>query len=121
MYCSIIVTLLWFFYTYTLVININKVSSIIHFIIFILLLILVGVVWVYQLTWRSYCDACRSKMTYGQFIKLYEMMPKKFTLDDYYIEYDDYRVDFKTFIDFCRYKIFRKCKQNREIKLKQIS
>lgn len=76
---------------------------------------------IYYTMWRDQVASTTPKLSYRQFIALYNAMPEDFILNDYDIKYSGDAVDFKTFIDVMRYRRFHKnieCRQLRQNQLK---
>lgn len=75
--------------------------------------------WFYT-SWWSIVGSTTPKISYRQFIALYNVMPKDFMLNDYDIRYNDSAVDFKTFIDVMRYRHFHKNIEKHRIQQEQL-
>lgn len=92
-----------------------------------LALLMMIIIWVidlvllcFYMTWWNIVGLVTPKITYRQFIALYNVMPDHFILNDYDIKYYDKKykyhditysgndIDFKTFIDVMRYRHFHK-------------
>ena len=78
-------------------------------------LLLLVIIWIIDIVllwfytgWRDIVGFTAPKITYRQFIALYNVMPEYFVLNNYDIKYNDESVDFKTFIDVMRYRHFHK-------------
>lgn len=89
-----------------------------------LLMIIIWVIdivllWFYT-GWREIVGSTTPKITYRQFIALYNVMPEDFILNDYDIKYSDDTVDFKMFIDVMRYRHFLKNIEKHRIQQKQL-
>ena len=63
---------------------------------------------VYYTIWRDQLGSTTPKLSYRAFIKLYNAMPDDFTLNEYDIHYKHILTDFKTFLDWWRYRHFHK-------------
>lgn len=79
----------------------------------------IGLLWFYT-GWREIVGSTTPKITYRQFIALYNVMPEDFIFNDYDIKYSDDTVDFKTFIDVMRYRHFLKNIEKHRIQQKQL-
>lgn len=75
--------------------------------LFIFWIIGIVLLWFYT-GWREIVGLTTPKITFRQFIALYNVMPENFVLGNYDIKYNDKSVDFKTFIDIMRYRYFHK-------------
>lgn len=75
--------------------------------LFIFWIIDIVLLWFYT-GWREIVGLTTPKITFRQFIALYNVMPENFVLNNYDIKYNDESVDFKTFIDVMRYRHFHK-------------
>jgi len=80
----------------------------------LILLLAIGI-WVidtiilyYFCSWWGQVSSTTPKLSYRAFIKLYNVMPEDFTLDEYDIHYKHILTDFKTFPDYWRYRHFHK-------------
>lgn len=62
----------------------------------------------YFCSWWGQVSSTTPKLSYRVFIKLYNVMPEDFTLDEYDIHYKHILTDFKTFPDYWRYRHFHK-------------
>ena len=76
-------------------------------------------IWLYR-SWWNIVGYTTPKITYRQFIALYNVMPDHFVLNDYDIKYSGDDIDFKTFIDVMRYRHFHKRIEKYEIQQKQL-
>lgn len=92
-----------------------------------LALLMLIIIWVIDLTllwfytsWQNIVGLIAPKITYRQFIALYNVMPDHFVLNDYDIKYSGDDIDFKTFIDVMRYRHFHKRIKKYEIQQKQL-
>lgn len=81
---------------------------------FFVLLLTIGI-WIfntiilyYACAWWGQLGSTTPKLSYRAFIKLYNVMPEDFTLDEYDIHYKHILTDFKTFPDYWRYRHFHK-------------
>lgn len=63
---------------------------------------------VYYTIWWDQLGSTTPKLSYRAFIKLYNVMPEDFTLNEYDIHYKHILTDFKTFPDWWRYRKFYK-------------
>lgn len=75
--------------------------------LFIFWIIDIVLLWFYT-GWREIVGYTTPRITFRQFIALYNVMPENFVLGNYDIQYNDESVDFKTFIDVMRYRYFHK-------------
>jgi len=80
----------------------------------LILLLAIGV-WIintiilyYFCSWWGQVSSTTPKLSYRAFIKLYNVMPEDFTLNEYDIHYKHILTDFKTFPDYWRYRNFHK-------------
>lgn len=92
-----------------------------------LTLLMMIIIWVIDLvllwfytSWWNIVGFTTPRITYRQFVALYNVMPKHFVLNDYDIEYSGNTVDFKTFIDVMRYRHFHKRIEKNENQQKQL-
>lgn len=92
-----------------------------------LALLMMIIIWVVDLVllwfyigWWSIVDSTTPKISYHQFIALYNVMPEDFMLNDYDIKYNDDPVDFKTFIDVMQYRHFHKNIEKHRIQQEQL-
>lgn len=96
-----------FFYIAPIVLTIKTAS------LFVLLLT-IGIWIIDTIVLWHFCDwyeevgTTTPKLSYRAFIKLYNVMPEDFTLDEYDIHYKHILTDFKTFPDYWRYRHFHK-------------
>ena len=81
---------------------------------FYVLLLTIGI-WIvdtivlyYFCDWSDETGSTTPKLSYRAFIKLYNVMPDDFTLRKYDIYYKNTIIDFKTFLDYWRYRRFYK-------------
>lgn len=63
---------------------------------------------IYYSMWWEQVGSTTPKLSYRAFIKLYNVMPEDFTLQEYDIYYKNILTDFKTFPDYWRYRCFHK-------------
>lgn len=63
---------------------------------------------IYYSMWWEQLGSTTPKLSYRAFIKLYNVMPEDFTLQEYDIYYKNMITDFKTFPDWWRYRKFYK-------------
>lgn len=63
---------------------------------------------IYYSIWWTQLSSTTPKLSYRAFIKLYNVMPEDFTLNEYDIHYKHILTDFKTFPDYWRYRHFHK-------------
>lgn len=96
-----------FFYIAPIILTIKTAS------VFVLLLtigiwIIDTVVLYFYCDWWSQVDLTTPKLSYRAFIKLYNVMPDDFTLNEYDFYYKNTVIDFKTFPDWWRYRKFYK-------------
>lgn len=90
----------------------------------LLLMIIIWVIdlvllWFYMSWWSIVCSTT-PKITYRQFIALYNVIPEHFVLKDYDIKYSGDDIDFKTFIDVMRYRHFHKNIEKHQIQQEQL-
>lgn len=92
-----------------------------------LALLLMIIIWIIDLillwfytSWWNIVGFTTPRITYRQFVALYNVMPKHFVLNDYDIEYSGDTVDFKTFIDVMQYRHFHKRIEKNENQQKQL-
>lgn len=70
--------------------------------------------------WHEEVGTTTPKLSYRAFIKLYNVMPEDFTLNEYDIHYKHILTDFKTFPDWWRYRHFHKNIKKHTIQQEQI-
>lgn len=75
---------------------------------------------VYYTIWWDQLGSTTPKLSYRAFIKLYNVMPEDFTLNEYDIHYKHILTDFKTFPDWWRYRHFHKNIKKHTIQQEQI-
>ncbi len=75
--------------------------------------------WFYTSWWNIVCSTT-PKISYRQFIALYNVIPEHFVLKDYDIKYSGDDIDFKTFIDVMRYRHFHKNIEKHQIQQEQL-
>ena len=92
-----------------------------------LALLMMIIIWVIDLvllwfytSWWNIVGSTTPRITYRQFIALYNVMPEDFILNDYDIKYSGDAVDFKTFIDVMRYRHFHKNIEKHRIQQEQL-
>lgn len=92
-----------------------------------LALLMMIIIWVidlvllcFYMTWWNIVCSTTPKISYRQFIALYNVMPEDFMLNDYDIKYSGDAVDFKTFIDVMRYRRFHKNIEKHRIQQEQL-
>lgn len=92
-----------------------------------LALLMMIIIWVidlvllwFYISWWSIVCSTTPKISYRQFIALYNVMPEHFVLNDYDIKYSGDAVDFKTFIDVMRYRHFHKNIEKHRIQQEQL-
>lgn len=92
-----------------------------------LALLMMIIIWVIDLvlswfytSWWNIVGSTTPRITYRQFIALYNVMPEDFILNDYDIKYSGDAVDFKTFIDVMRYRRFHKRIEKHRIQQEQL-
>ena len=103
----IIIIAIILFYIVPIVLTIKTASP------FILLLtigiwIIDTIILYYFCSWWEQLGSTTPKLSYCAFIKLYNVMPEDFTLNEYDIYYKHILTDFKTFPDYWRYRRFYK-------------
>ena len=103
----IIIIAIILFYIVPIVLTIKTAS------LFILLLtigiwIIDTIILYYFCSWWEQVSSTTPKLSYRAFIKLYNVMPEDFTLNEYDIHYKHILTDFKTFPDWWRYRRFHK-------------
>ena len=75
-----------------------------------------------EANWISESQVTTPKLTFRQFITMYEALPDRFFLNEYNVTYrDEGDVDFKTYFDFLRYKHFKNNIKKYEIKMNQLN
>ena len=94
----------------------NGLALLMMIIIWVIDLVLL---WFYMSWWSIVCSTT-PKISYRQFIALYNVIPDHFVLKDYDIKYNDDPVDFKTFIDVMRYRHFHKNIEKHRIQQEQL-
>lgn len=85
----------------------------------IILLILMTIIFVFLIKrvsfWNNCKNRCDAELTYQEFDNLYDKIPEFFELRDDYVFYkyvtDNFyyktkQIGFKTYLDYCKYKIF---------------
>lgn len=92
----------------------------------LILLLAIGI-WVidtiilyYFCSWWGQIGSMTPKLSYRAFIKLYNVMPEDFTLNEYDIYYKDTVADFKTFPDWWRYRKFYRKIEKHKIEQEQL-
>lgn len=75
---------------------------------------------VYYTMWWEQLGSTTPRLSYRAFIKLYNAMPEEFTLNEYDIHYKHILTDFKTFLDWWRYRRFHKNIKKHTIQQEQI-
>ena len=70
--------------------------------------------------WHEEVGTTTPKLSYRVFIKLYNVMPDDFSLRGYDFYYKDIVIDFKTFLDWWRYRHFYKNIEKHKIKQEQL-
>ena len=63
---------------------------------------------VYYTIWWDQLGSTTPKLSYRAFIKLYNVMPEDFSFNEYDFYYKNMLTDFKTFLDWWRYRKFYK-------------
>ena len=63
---------------------------------------------IYYIMWRDQLGTTTPKLSYRAFVKLYNVMPDDFSLQEYDFYYKNTVTDFKTFPDYWRYRHFYK-------------
>ena len=76
-----------------------------------------------EANWITKSQVTTPKLTFRQFITMYEVMPDRFILNEYNVFYKRYEgdVDFKTYFDFLRYKHFKNNIEKHEVKMNQLN
>lgn len=108
-----------FFYIAPIVLTI-KTASLFIFLLTIGIWIIDTIILYYFGSWWGQLGSTTPKLSYRAFIKLYNVMPDDFTLNEYDIHYKYILTDFKTFPDWWRYRRFHKNIKKHMIQQKQI-
>lgn len=108
-----------FFFIAPAVLTLCTGSRLALLLMIILWIIDLVLLWFYM-SWYAIICSTTPKISYHQFIALYNVMPKHFILNDYDIKYNDSAVDFKTFIDVMRYRHFHKNIEKHRIRQEQL-
>ena len=76
-----------------------------------------------EANWITKSQVTTPKLTFRQFITMYEVMPDRFILHEYNVFYKRYEgdVDFKTYFDFLRYEHFKNNIEKHEVKMNQLN
>lgn len=82
--------------------------------------ILNTVLLIFYLDWWNNTGVRTPKISYRQFIALYNVMPDEFTLWTYDISYKNKNIDFKSFPDYWRYRRFHKRIEKHRIQQEQL-
>ena len=90
------------------------------------LFIIFGLIFYWSLTsgvnWITESQVTTPKLTFRQFITMYEALPDRFFLNEHNVTYrDEGDVDFKTYFDFLRYKHFKNNIEKHEVKMNQLN
>ena len=90
------------------------------------LFIIFGLIFYGSLTsgvnWITESQVDTPKLTFRQFITMYEALPDRFFLNEHNVTYrDEGDVDFKTYFDFLKYKHFKNNIKKYEIKMDQLN
>lgn len=90
------------------------------------LFIIFGLIFYGSLTsgvnWITESHVTTPKLTFRQFITMYEALPDRFFLNEHNVTYrDEGDVDFKTYFDFLRYKHFKNNIKKHEVKMDQLN
>lgn len=90
------------------------------------LFIIFGLIFYGSLTsgvnWITESQVTTPKLTFRQFITMYEALPDRFFLNEYNVTYrDEGDVDFKTYFDFLRYEHFKNNIEKHEVKMNQLN
>lgn len=108
-----------FFFIAPAILTLCTGSGLALLLMIILWIIDLVLLWFYM-SWYAIICSTTPKISYHQFIALYNVMPKHFILNDYDIKYNDSAVDFKTFIDVMRYRHFHKNIEKHRIRQEQL-
>ena len=84
------------------------------------ILMLNTVLLIFYVDWWNNTGVRTPKISYRQFIALYNVIPEHFVLNDYDIKYSGDDIDFKTFIDVMRYRHFHKNIEKHRIQQEQL-
>ena len=99
-----------------------KIQGNIGFILTIIFAVLLCKSFVSEMNWLVESQITTPKLTFRQFITMYEVIPDKFILDEYNVFYkDEGKVDFKTYFDFLRYKHFKNNIKKHEVRMDQLN
>ena len=100
-----------------------KIQGNIGFILTIIFAALFCKSFISEVNWITELEVTRPKLTFRQFITMYEVMPDRFILHEYNVFYKRYEgdVDFKTYFDFLRYEHFKNNIKKYEIKMNQLN
>ena len=99
-----------------------KIQGNIGFILTIIFAALFCKSFISEVNWITESQVTTPKLTFRQFITMYEALPDRFFLNEYNVTYrDEGGVDFKTYFDFLRYKHFKNNIKKYEIKMNQLN
>ena len=84
------------------------------------ILILNTVLLFFYIDWWNHTGIRTPKISYRQFIVLYNVMPDDFTLWPYDISYKNNNIDFKSFPDYWQYRRFYKNIEKHRIQQEQL-
>ena len=96
-----------FFYIAPIILTIKTASLFVLLLTIGIWIIDTIILW-YFCSWWEQLGSTTPKLSYRAFIKLYNVMPEDFTLNEYDIHYKHILTDFKTFPDYWRYRHFHK-------------
>jgi len=108
-----------FFFIAPAVLTLGTGSGLALLLMIIIWIINIVLLWFYT-SWQDIVGFTTPRITYRQFIALYNVMSDHFVLNDYDIKYSDDNVDFKTFIDVMQYRHFHKRIEKYKIQQKQL-
>lgn len=96
-----------FFYIAPIILAVKTMSGYMAWLL-VIIYIINTVFAIYYSIWREQVGSTTPKLSYRAFIKLYNVMPEDFMLHGYDFHYKNTVVDFKTFLDWWRYRKFYK-------------
>lgn len=113
------IPIILFFYTAPILLII-KVPNLFSTSLSIGIWILNTVLLIFYLDWWNHTGVRTPKISYRQFIALYNVMPDDFTLGTYDIFYKNNVIDFKSFPDYWQYRWFHKNIEKYQIQQEQL-
>lgn len=113
------ILIILFFYIAPILLMI-KVLNLFTGLLSIGILMLNTVLLIFYVDWWNNTGVRTPKISYRQFIALYNVIPEHFVLNDYDIKYSGDDIDFKTFIDVMRYRHFHKNIEKHRIQQEQL-